>query len=183
MQNNVTSLQFIRQSSCTQKYLKKNKHGKNGGYLVDPMYVSRDVPIVKSTWAQGTSKHKLTSLVWNFAKTSPIPWTFFTVLAALTGYFWIRDSKQRRTFPLAKVAFRESATQLLLKEYMVHTIFCVDKILAEGISPCIIFICISRHDVFSIHNGIELVKILIHIQCLTLWKVKKISMLTLKTKA
>lgn len=58
---------------------------KRDSYFVDEMYVSKDVPIVKSTWAQGTSKHRLTSFVGNFANTVPTPSTSFTAIAAATA--------------------------------------------------------------------------------------------------
>lgn len=45
----------------------------NRDYLLASMYVSRDVPIAKSTWIQGMPRDKVTSLVGDCAKMRPTP--------------------------------------------------------------------------------------------------------------
>jgi len=84
-------------------------------YLFISMYMSRDVPIAKSTWTQGISKDEVTSFVGNWAKMIPSPWASSTVVAATVADLCERDWKQRTTFPLAKVAFKVPESQLLLK--------------------------------------------------------------------
>lgn len=79
------------------------------------MYVSRDVPVVASTWKQGTSKHKLILLVGYSANTTPTPPTCFTELAEANAGKSVCALKQRMTFPFANVAFKEPAKQLLPK--------------------------------------------------------------------
>ena len=84
-------------------------------YLLASMYVSRYVPIARSTWMEGMSRDRVTSLVGNCANIRPTPLTSNTVLLATMFDLCDRDSKQRITFPLAKVAFRLPESQLLLK--------------------------------------------------------------------
>ena len=79
------------------------------------MYVSRDVPAAKSNWTQGKVHGQETSFVGNCAKITPAPWTLRTAFEATAGDLCDRDWKQRTTFPLAKVAFRVSKSQLLQK--------------------------------------------------------------------
>lgn len=83
------------------------------GFLLDSMYVSTYVPIAKSTWIQGMSKDKVTSLVGDCANIRPTPLTSNTVLLAMIFDLCDRDSKHRITFPLAKVAFRLPEAQPL----------------------------------------------------------------------
>ena len=97
-----------------------------GNYLVDTMYVSRDVPVTKSTSTQGIPIDCVTSLLGDLAKMSPTPPTVCTVLIAVAENLWDRVWKQRTTFPLAKVAFKLPMSQPLLQTHHIkkmHTPF------------------------------------------------------------
>ena len=83
------SIEYIynHHSHVMQTPKKRNSFFRTN-YLVDSMYVSRDVPVIKSTSIHGIPVDGVTSLLGDLAKTRPTPPTLCTVLIAVVVNLW-----------------------------------------------------------------------------------------------